>query len=70
MTNLKISKVIGLGVGAGANVLCRLAIHSPDKVLGIIAVQPTASAASVLEQMKVHTKRFLFFKYFVLISKE
>ena len=38
-----------LGLGAGANILCRLAIHSPDKVLGVVAIQPTASAATVLK---------------------
>ena len=65
LTNLKISKVVGLGVGAGANVLCRLAIHSPDRVLGLVAIQPTASAASVIEQLKVsneYSKMDLIFK--------
>jgi len=52
LSHLKIPKVVGLGVGAGANILCRLAIHSPDKVLGLVAIQPTASAATVMEQLK------------------
>ena len=53
LSHLKIGQVIGLGVGAGANVLCRLAMHSPDRVLGVVAIQPTASAASVMETLKV-----------------
>jgi len=52
LDHLKISKVVGLGVGAGANILCRLAMHSSSKVLGIVAIQPTASAATVREQLK------------------
>jgi len=52
LSHLKIGKVIGLGVGAGANILCRLAMHSPDRVLGVVAIQPTASAASVMETLK------------------
>jgi len=52
LSHLKIRKVIGLGVGAGANILCRLAMHSPDRVLGVVAIQPTASAASVMETLK------------------
>jgi len=52
LVHLKIPKVVGLGVGAGANILCRLAIHSPGTVLGLVALQPTASAASVMEQLK------------------
>ena len=55
---MKIPKVIGLGLGAGANILCRLAIHSPDKVLGVVAIQPTASAATVMEQLKVQLLDF------------
>ena len=51
--HLQISKVIGLGLGAGANILCHLAIDSPARVLGMVAIQPTASAASVMEQLKV-----------------
>jgi len=52
LVHLEIPQVIGLGLGAGANILCRLAIHSPDKVLGLVAIQPTAAAATVMEQLK------------------
>jgi len=52
LAQLKIKKVVGLGVGAGANILCRMAIHSSDKVIGLVAIQPTASAASVMEQLR------------------
>jgi len=52
LAQLKIKQVLGLGVGAGANILCRLAIHSSEKVIGLVAIQPTASAASVMEQLR------------------
>eukprot|EP00092_Neocalanus_flemingeri_P011436 GFUD01012323.1.p1 GENE.GFUD01012323.1~~GFUD01012323.1.p1 ORF type:complete len:411 (+),score=112.80 GFUD01012323.1:117-1349(+) len=52
LVHLKIPKVVGLGLGAGANILCRLAMHSPGRVLGLVAIQPTASAANVMEQLK------------------
>ena len=45
-----------LGVGAGANITCRLAMLSPDSVLGVVALQPTASAAGIMEQVKVELK--------------
>ena len=41
-----------MGVGAGANICLRLALAHPDKVLGIIAVQPVISAPGMLEQVK------------------
>merc|ERR1712142_404059 len=34
------------------NILCRMAIHSSDKVIGLVVIQPTASAASVMEQLR------------------
>jgi len=52
LVHLKIPAVVGIGVGAGANILCRLAIHSPGMVLGLVAIQPTASAGSVMDTLK------------------
>ena len=49
---LQLSQVIMMGVGAGANICLRLALAHPDKVLGIIAVQPVISAPGMLEQVK------------------
>jgi len=44
--------VIGLGEGAGANVLARFGIANPSRVLGLILINCTGSAASVLENFK------------------
>ena len=69
MVHLKIPRVIGLGLGAGANILCRLAIHYPDKVLGLVAIQPTAAAATVMEQLKVRLHNFMGNLYAVISAK-
>lgn len=44
--------VIGLGEGAGANVLARFGIANPSRCLGLILINCTGSAASVLENFK------------------
>ena len=44
--------VIGLGEGAGANVLARFGIANPSRALGLILINCTGSAASVLENFK------------------
>jgi hypothetical protein len=49
---LHVKYVIGLGEGAGANVLARFGIASPSRVLGLILINCTGSAASVLENFK------------------
>lgn len=49
---LHVKYVIGLGEGAGANVLARFGISSPSRVLGLILINCTGSAASVLENFK------------------
>ena len=49
---LHVKYVIGLGEGAGANVLARFGIANPSRVLGLILINCTGSAASVLENFK------------------
>ena len=57
LTRLELDQVILLGVGAGANIACRLALLVQSRVLGIIAIQPTASAAGIMEQVKVRCRK-------------
>jgi len=52
LDTVRVNKVIGLGIGAGANILCRLAMKQPRRVHGLVAIQPTASAATVMEKLK------------------
>lgn len=49
---LHVKYVIGLGEGAGANVLARFGIANPSRCLGLILINCTGSAASVLENFK------------------
>lgn len=49
---LHVKYVIGLGEGAGANVLARFGIANPARALGLILINCTGSAASVLENFK------------------
>ena len=63
LEQLQLEQVILLGVGAGANIACRLALLVPSTVLGIIALQPTAAAAGIMEQVKVGGHlNYIFFK--------
>ena len=53
LDNLRIKSVIGLGDGAGANIMARfLGMHS-TRCMGAVLINPTASAASFIEQFKV-----------------
>ncbi|XP_015604237.1 uncharacterized protein ZK1073.1 isoform X2 [Cephus cinctus] len=49
---LHVKYVVGLGEGAGANVLARFALAHPSRVLGLILINITGSAASVLDNFK------------------
>ncbi|XP_058822662.1 uncharacterized protein ZK1073.1 isoform X4 [Topomyia yanbarensis] len=49
---LHVKYVIGLGEGAGANVLARFGIAHPSRSLGLILINVTGSAASVLDAFK------------------
>lgn len=52
LDELRVPQVIGLGCGAGANIMVRFALLHPERLHGIIAFHPTASAATVLERLK------------------
>jgi len=49
MEVLRIKMVIGLGEGAGANILARLALTYPDRVLGLLLVHCTSTRAGIME---------------------
>ena len=49
---LHVKYVIGLGEGAGANVLARFGIANSSRMLGLILINCTGSAATVMENFK------------------
>lgn len=49
---LHVRYVVGLGEGAGANVLARFALAHPSRVLGLILINCTGSAATVIDNFK------------------
>lgn len=49
---LHVKYVIGLGEGAGANVLARFGLAHPTRVLGLILINATGSAATVMQSFK------------------
>lgn len=49
---LHVKYVIGLGEGAGANTLARFGLAHPSRCLGLILINCTGSAASVLQTFK------------------
>lgn len=52
LDTLHIRYVIGLGEGAGANVVARFGLAHPSRVLGLILINCTGSATSVKENFK------------------
>ncbi|XP_064097939.1 uncharacterized protein ZK1073.1-like [Macrobrachium nipponense] len=52
LDQLKVKLVIGLGEGAGANILARFGIAYPDRCMGLILIHCTATTAGVMEHFK------------------
>jgi len=52
LDELRVPQVVGLGCGAGANIILKFALLHQERLHGMIAFQPTASAATVLERLK------------------
>lgn len=40
-----------MGEGAGANILCRFGLYYPNRCMGLILIDPTASAAGTDERL-------------------
>lgn len=55
---LHVKYIIGLGEGAGANVLARFGLAHPGRCLGLILINCTGSAASVLDTFKTKVSSF------------
>lgn len=51
VVDIGVDKFIGLGIGAGANVLLRYASIHPSKVRGLILANPTVGEATMVEKM-------------------
>jgi protein NDRG1 len=49
---LRVKYVIGLGEGAGANALARFAIAHPSRCIGLILINCSGSAATVMDHFK------------------
>ena len=49
---LQLSQVIVLGVGAGANLGVRLSLLEPNRVLGLVCVQPIISAPGMIDMVR------------------
>uniref|UniRef100_T1JG56 AB hydrolase-1 domain-containing protein n=1 Tax=Strigamia maritima TaxID=126957 RepID=T1JG56_STRMM len=52
LDHLKVSLVVGLGDGAGANILARFGMAHPTRCLGLVLVHATATTAGVMEHFK------------------
>ncbi|XP_076460398.1 uncharacterized protein ZK1073.1-like isoform X2 [Babylonia areolata] len=52
LDQLDVKSVIGLGEGAGANIVARFAMAQPDRVLGVVLIHCSGTTASFMESMK------------------
>ncbi|XP_056005888.1 uncharacterized protein ZK1073.1-like isoform X3 [Ostrea edulis] len=52
LDRLDIKQVVGLGEGAGANVLARFAMAHPTRVLGVCLIHCTGTTAGIMEGLK------------------
>lgn len=52
LDKLNVNLVIGLGEGAGANILARFGMAYPDRCMGLILIHCTSTTAGVMEHFK------------------
>lgn len=62
LDQLRIKYVIGIGDGAGSNVLVRFALMHSARVLGVILIHPTASKMKMMENFKEKFGKHKFYK--------
>ena len=55
LDTLRVKCVIGLGNGAGANIMMRFAMMHVTRCLGVVLVHPTSANASMMETFRVST---------------
>lgn len=52
LDNFDFQSCIAFGEGAGANIICRFALASPDRIMAVILVHCTSTTAGVIEYFK------------------
>ncbi|XP_005106766.1 uncharacterized protein ZK1073.1 isoform X1 [Aplysia californica] len=52
LDQLDVKQVIGVGEGAGANIVARFAMAQPERVLGCVLIHCTGTTAGVMESLK------------------
>lgn len=52
LNTFNLRHVVGIGEGAGANIMCRFALAHPNKCLGIVLIHCTSTTAGVVEYVK------------------
>lgn len=62
MTRLSIERLIGFGVGLGAQVLLRAAVIQPQKITGLMLISPVIAPCSQLERFGITAERFFTYQ--------
>ena len=57
LDTLRVKCVIGLGNGAGANIMMRFAMMHVTRCMGVVLVHPTSANATMMETFKVRKKK-------------
>ncbi len=57
LDTLRIKTVIGLGDGAGSNILLRFEVMHHTRCMGVVLISPTASAAGIKDKFTVMRRK-------------
>lgn len=52
LDQLRVSRVVGLGMGAGGNIMARFAMMHPGRCHGVVLLNTTSSVSSMIKQIK------------------
>jgi len=52
LDQLRVNRVVGLGMGAGGNIMARFAMMHPGRCHGVVLLNTTASVSSMIKQIK------------------
>lgn len=58
LDSLRVQYVIGMGEGAGANILARFGMDHPQRCLGLILIHCTSTVAGVMEYFRDKVSAF------------